>query len=256
MPVTPHTFQTGESAGDGPANAPRPERLRIGVHQLPGPDIMLVRAFVQMSATFSENFPWVFAEEPPFDLVLIDAKYRQSLDRSVGELADEVLLITDDSAPSAGTMQRPLRYRVLEDWLKQRAVEIRAAPRPVRSKQPAPPESVELPAGTDLYIRQLERWPPSAFLQHDRLRLRVATIMASNDMKLSDLARLCREPEGQIRDCLRAFLHAGLLQIDHASGMANTPSSAAGPSKDGRQSTRKSRPGLGIIASIRRRLGL
>jgi hypothetical protein len=243
MPMNPSISQTGQ--GDGGAG---PARLRIGVHRLSPPDIMMVRAFIQMSATFTENFPWVFAEEPPFDLVLVDADSRHRPPEDAGE----VLLITDDGAHAPDRMQRPLRFRVLEDWLMQKAPEMHAE----RLHRPKPPAAAELPGGADFYIRKLERWPPSGFLQHDRLRLRVATMLTANGMNLSDLVRLCRQPEEQLRDCLRAFRDAGLLQIEPAPRRSGVTPAAAGRPIADTESSRKSKPGLGLIASIRRRLGL
>jgi hypothetical protein len=243
MPMNPGTSQTGQ--GDGGAG---PARLRIGVHRLPAPDIMMVRAFIQMSTTFTENFPWVFAEEPPFDLLLVDADSRHRPPEGTGEM----LLITDHGAHSPDMMQRPLRFRVLEDWLMQKAPEMHAE----RRHRPEPPAAAGLPGGADFYIRKLERWPPSGFLQHDRLRLRVATILTANGMHLSDLVRLCRQPEAEILDCARAFRDAGLLKFEPAARRTDAQSPASGRPVPDAEPARKSKPGSGLIASIRRRLGL
>ncbi len=251
MPLNPSTSYAGPDD-----ERPGAARLRIGVHRLPAPDVMLVRAFVHMSSTYTENFPWVFAEEPPFDLVLIDSNER--LRQDPGRQAGEVLLITDGNAHSPNMMQRPLRFRVLEDWLKQRAVEIRSErlQRPKQLERSAPSAVAELPSRTDFHIRKLDRWPPSGFLQHDRLRLRVATMLTANGMNLSDLARLCRQPEELVRDCVRAFRDAGLLQFEPATLRAAAPPQVLARPGNAPDSAQKPKAGFGFIASIRRRLGL
>lgn len=247
-------FVAGQGADSGQTQGGGPEKLRIGVHALRASEVVLVRSFVEMSAIFTADFPWVFADEPPFDAIVVDSENQPPLNVNIRDGAGVVLRITDHGAHSSDMMQRPLRYRIVEDWLKKKAVEIRATLRH-RPELPASPPAADL-SGGDPYLGKLDRWPPSAFLQRDRLRLRIATILATNGMNLSDLTAVCREPEEHIRDCVRSFVAAGLLELQPTRQRPGAQPEAGDRAVGVAAPPLKRKPGLGLIAAIRRRLGI
>lgn len=255
MPSTNQSSTAGRDAEDSRPEGAEPEKLRVGTLHLGAAEAFTVRAFVQMGTTFTKNFRWVFVEGPPFNAVVVDYESRQLLKMKALATVDSVLFITDHEPESPNMLQRPLRFRELEQWLNSKAAEIRA----VSQAEPEPPEAaeaVELPDDGDCYIQKLGSWPPTAFICRDPLRLRLATMLATNGMNLSDLLLVSRESGARTRACVRDFLKAGLLKLEEARQRPATDASDARPSIEVTRASGRSKPGRGLIASIRRRLGI
>jgi hypothetical protein len=208
-----------------------------------------------MGTTFTKNFGWEFVEEPPFDAVVVDYDSRQLLKMKSIAAVHGVLFLTDHETQSANMMQRPLRFRELETWLIGKAAEIHAAAT-AAPEPPAEEGAVDLPAEGDCYIQKLGTWPPTAFICRDPLRLRIATMLATNGMNLSDLLQVSRESEARTRACVQDFLKAGLLKLQEAQKRSGPDAPDSRPSNDATRASGKSKLGFGLIASIRRRLGI
>lgn len=215
--------------------------LRVGVHQLPLPQAGLVRALVQLLSRGSANFRWTFAQEAPYDALIVDPHSPDLRDPSLLAAAPALSILGAPPEPaSAGftVLEWPLRAERLESWLTSVQQQV-AAPDP----RPPPPMAAQAP---DACYR-LKRWPPQELLR-DPFRIRLATLLSRRHLSLAELVQISGQDAARCQTFLQMLQGFNLLELRAAdapdSGMPSNAAHAPSP------------PQRGLIQSIRRRLGI
>jgi hypothetical protein len=215
--------------------------LRIGVHQLSGGQAGLVRALIQLLAQGSSNFPWKYANEGPYDALIVDA---QSVDIRDPQFRGSAKAISALGEPPATVpadlevLEWPLRADRLESWLMrvQRTLgALPAADSPAKGPDGAPP-SVRY---------KLKRWPPDALLHGDAQRIRLATLLSRKPLDEQELARLSGQDAERCHTFIQLLQGFKILEAESQAPLPARPASAPTATAH-----------AGLIRSIRRRLGL
>lgn len=231
--------------------------LRLGAYELPPGEVVLVQTLLRL---FQQGSPshWTFVNAPPYDALLADGTTESSQKLDADTMAHAVLRLTrmhDADAPN--TLQRPIRAERLQKWLEVVERDLLGA----RPAEPVVPESAatDRPAdetalaaeGTaaDLTRFKLRRWPPAIALRGDAARIRMATMLSRRALSVTELATLSRQSETDCRKFLTLLRSTGLVE-QRAPTPAPTPDAAAAAP------VAQPRFGRGLIAGIRRRLGL
>jgi len=214
--------------------------LRLGTHQLPAAEVVLVQMLVKLLAR-GDAFRWHFVAEPPYDALLVDGA------ADTAGMARAVLRITRSDTPeTAGTLRRPIRADRLQDWLKATEHDLlttdilNAADAEELDADHAP-----TPASTLRF--KLRRWPPTAVLRGDLARIRMATLLSRRALGAAELAQLSARPPAEAQTFLHLLQTTGLVELHQEAPAPAAPAAPVAP-----------RPsfGRGLIASIRRRLGV
>jgi hypothetical protein len=215
------------------------ERFKVGVHQLPPAQAGLVRALVQLLSSGSNQFPWTFSTEGPYDALIVDSHSPDIGDARLraSTHALSALGSFDQTVPAGlEVLDWPLRADRLESWLGrvQRTLG-RAQPEPVRAE----------PVAASQARYRLKRWPPTELLRGDPRRVRLATLLTKRHLDLAELQRLSGEPADRCQVFLQ--LLQGFNLVDLQAGAAIP---VAAPQRAMQPLPRT------VIQSIRRRLGL
>ncbi len=203
-------------------------------------------------------FRWTFVTAPPYDALLTDGTTAQGQGADVDAMARAVLRLTrmhDEDAPN--TLQRPIRAERLQDWLATVGRQLHGArpAQPAASEPAAAESSADEPIATDDGAAadgtrfKLRRWPPAIALGGDAARIRMATMLSRRALSVTELATLSRQSETDCRKFLTLLRSTGLVE-QRAPTPAPTPDAAAAAP------VAQPRFGRGLIAGIRRRLGL
>ena len=230
--------------------------LRLGAHKLPAAEVVLVQTLFRLFAR-GDAFRWRFVAEPPYDALLVDAA--NATDPEVGRMAKAVLQLTRMDAPdTANTLRRPIRADRLQEWLKAtehdlldtRGLEapdtlIPTGTLPAAADEPVPPQ-------TSAVRFKLRRWPPAGVLRGDPTRIRMATLLSRRALSAAELARMSDRPTAESNAFLHVLQATGLVDA-RTDALAPPPAPAAAATAP---ATPKPSFGRGLIASIRRRLGV
>lgn len=223
--------------------------LRIGVFDLEPKDAAYIRALVRLFA-HTEKLGWSFAEHPPYHAVVTDHAARSAhpafFERFKGLV---VTMVSPPGVPEMNTVAYPIRANQFRDWLKLRQTELMHT---LYSTE----EATQPPAANDLGERRfkLRRWPASALLLGEPMRLRIATLMSRNAMNVQQLAQLTGQPEGACRQFLGLLQSAGLLV--EVKTIASAPAVAGKGQAGAAEAAAEAEVKLGLMASIRRRFGI
>lgn len=229
--------------------------LRLGAYELPPGEVVLVQTLLRL---FQQGSPshWTFVNAPPYDALLADGTTESSQKLDADTMAHAVLRLTrmhDADAPN--TLQRPIRAERLQKWLEVVERDLLGA----RPAEPVVPESAatDRPAdetalaaeGTaaDLTRFKLRRWPPTITLRGDANRIRMATMLSRRALSVTELATLSRQSPSDCQTFVSLLRNAGLVDQRTPEPAASAPASAPAP---------EPKFGRGLIAGIRRRLGL
>ena len=233
--------------------------LRLGAYDLPPGEIILVQTLFKLFHQ-SGPFDWTFVTSPPYDALLVDGNAEDGRGVDVDAMAKAVLRLTrvhDADAPN--TLQRPIRAERLQRWLAaiERSLKIApaadAAAEPVALERRAPPPAdADADTGAaepdDDTRYKLRRWPPVIVLRGDANRIRLATLLSRRALSRTELVTLSRQTESDCRHFLNLLRSTGLVEQRKAMPVTTAPAAAAPAA---------SPPfGRGLIAGIRRRLGL
>ena len=230
--------------------------LRLGAYNLPAAEVVLVQTLFRLFA-HDTSFRWAFVDKAPYDALLVDGTAPESSSAEVGRLTRFVLRLTRMHAPEApNTLQRPIRADRLHDWLVSvdRSMQQTLSPDAADSLIE---QAESLAAATERVLLtstlrfKLRRWPPGALLRKDPARIRMATLLSRRALSTAELAGLSGQP---LEDC-QAFMQ--LLQTTGLVSLQQEPAAtAAQPPAADEETPRKSGFGRGLIAGIRRRLGV
>lgn len=215
--------------------------LRIGVHQLPLPQAGLVRALVQLLSRGTANFRWTFAQEAPYDALIVDPNSPDLRDPSLLPPAPALSVL--GAPPGAAlasftVLEWPLRAERLESWLTSVQQRVTAS-----APHVGPTTAAQ---GSDARYR-LKRWPPQELLR-DAFRIRLATLLSRRHLSLAELVQISGQDSARCQTFLQMLQGFSLLEIRAAdapdSGMQSNAVHPPPP------------PQRGLIQSIRRRLGI
>lgn len=215
---------------------------------LPPKDVILIRTLVHIFSQ-SNTFTWVFANEGPYDALIIDSASSMANGSDAAPQAKAILkLISRDTEPSQHTLQRPIRAEKLQEWLKTAWTD------PPTNQMTAVAQPPGLLAMPETRFKLL-RWPPTALLQNDVNLIRMSSLLSRRALQLSELAELSH----QSVDSCRIFIEK-LLPMKLVSCESTTPAVTPGYTTlqpDQPTSTPAKIPfHRGLISGIRRRLGL
>ena len=224
--------------------------LRLGTYELPPGEVVLVQTLFRLYGQ-NKPFPWTFVTAPPYDALLVDGMATARAAQAE-PMAKAVLRLTRMNAADApGTLQRPIRADRFQGWLhtiEADLLEPATAPPPPTAPRPAPaaaettgPESAAAAARF-----KLRRWPPAILLRADPQRIRLATLLSRRALSSAELAQLSQQPQADCQGFLSLLQNAGLIEREDVAPTPRAPATAAAPP----------RARLGLVASIRRRLGL
>jgi hypothetical protein len=220
------------------ATPPTTVSLRLGAVDLAPKDVAYVRALVRLFA-HTEKLNWSFADAPPYNAVVADARAHAANPGFFGKFGGIVLTLCEaPGAPAADTVAYPIRANQFRDWLKLRQGSLLGVPSQ---------GGTSLKAAVDGRRFKLRRWPHAALLQGDPAALRMATLMSRNAMSTAQLAALALLPEEACRAFVGVLHDAGLLveSVAAIAGEGVAPAiAAAAPVR------------MGLMASLRRHLGI
>lgn len=217
---------------------------------LPPAEVVLIRIMVRL-LSHDATLKWSFAEQAPYDAVIVDDVTASSNFATLSALAAAVLKITPASGDAGpNTLQRPIRAERLQEWLRQLGAQLTLA-------QPVPDAQ---PSGQQVSKFKLLRWPPSALVRNDPSLIRMAVLLSKRALLPAELARLSQQSLDACQSFIQRLQGAGLLDVEPFA----TPAYSTGSSSSALTSAQKSAPatprktsfGQGLISGIRRRLGL
>ncbi len=180
-------------------------KLRLGTYLLPSGEVVLIRTLMRL---FSQDptFSWVFAEEGPYDALIMDSTPSAAAEAGNAPAARVVLKFAsgrDDASQT--TLQRPLKAEKLQEWLKATGLELLAAQASapatvsVSARAPAPPPAAapaldsRLQALKEIRFKLLSL-PPKEVLQNDPALIRMSTLLTRRPMRPAELAELSHQP--------------------------------------------------------------
>lgn len=240
--------------------------LRLGAYQLPAAEVVLVQTLFRLFAR-GDAFRWRFVTEPPYDALLVDGAAEDvagALSSPVapdgaGKTSAVLRIIRSDTPETAGTLRRPIRADRLQNWLKATehtlldTVMLVEAGAEAPAGAPAPVTAADLAPAASAIRFKLRRWPPAAVLHGDAARIRMATLLSRRALGADELARMSGRPAAESQAFLRLLQTTGLVELNTAPAPA--PSATTALAADASAASKPSF-GRGLIASIRRRLGV
>ena len=209
---------------------------------------MLVQTLFRLYGQ-NKPFPWTFVTAPPYDALLVDG---MATDRAAQaeRMAKAVLRLTRTNAADApGTLQRPIRPDRFQDWLRAIEADLLepATAPPPAAPRPSPAGATGPESAAAAARFKLRRWPPAILLRADPRRIRLATLLSRRALSSAELAQLSQQPQTDCQGFLGLLKNAGLIESEAVAPALRAPTTAAAVPPRARR---------GVIASIRRRLGL
>jgi hypothetical protein len=226
---------------------------RLGAHQLPAAEVILVRTLLRLFA-HDQGFRWRFVDEPPYDALIVDGNGSTQPDQAASRQARAVLTLTRSRETNErDCLTRPLRAERLKQWLEGVQVtllETRAAPLPEAARETGQAEPE--------IAFKLRRWPPVSLLRRDPARIRMATLMSRRHMKVSELASVTGLSPEDIQPFVHNLKLVGLVDMRRSREAAPPPPSSTHPSAKPEVPAAPTKGffGKGLIGGIRKRLGL
>lgn len=222
--------------------------LRLGVHQLPAAEVVLVQTLLRLYG-HGKNQRWTLADRPPYDALLVDALDSETNAGDLSRMAKAILKITRKNAASQpDTLERPIRADKLQAWLAGIERESVSARPEDAGREDADSADAALLAGTVRF--KLHRWPPAVLLRGDPQRIRLATLLSKRALTLNQLALLSNQEVEQCRRFVQVLQNTGVVQAQDVVAPALPPAASA------ETPTAPARFARGLIHGIRRRLGL
>lgn len=226
-------------------------KLRLGTYLLPPGEVVLIRTLVRLFSQDNE-FGWVFANEGPYDALIMDHSLFTANEPGSGQRARAVLKLTPgNEAPSAHTLQRPIKAEKLQAWLKNTASELSCGD--LVADVPSNTAPQQLLAIKHKQTRfKLLRWPPTALLQNDARLIRMSSLLSRRALHLSELAELSHQSVDSCFLFIEQLFPMKLIVCEAvAVPMGAAPRTVLQPSAPARLPFHR-----GLINSIRKRLGI
>lgn len=233
--------------------------LKLGVHHLSEAEARLVQALVRLFAIGAPgNFHWVFADQHPFDAVIVDS---QSPDIGTPALQciSKVVLALSDGMPSLhahDTLTRPIRSDRLETWLSNIQHRLHALPGKAHALDTQ-------------HCFKLRRWPPAQLLHQDAHRVRMATLMSRRFVTVDELAKLTQESPERCQTFVQLLRSMSLVDVTDVQAMPSPDTVIAGADHHAPVAHATSHHHhhswtddfhlhlhLGLVSNIRKRLGI
>ncbi len=219
--------------------------LKLGAHDLPAAEVVLVKTLFRLFSHDS-SFRWTFANRPPYDALLVDGTKPENTSTEVRRMTSTILRLTRmNSGSGPNTLERPIRADQLQHWLSTTEQKLlRVQPNNIQQapQKPAFPSHVRF---------KLLRWPSGLLLRGDSTRIRMATLLSRRALSARELSVICEQPVEYCEIFLQVLRAAALLKMEEpiSAPPAPAPTSASTPPPQPKYT-------LGLISSIRRRLGL
>ena len=218
--------------------------LTLGVHGLPAAEAGLVRALLSLADPRVAR-RWSFTAAGPCDVLIADCASPGAQDAYAERGARQLVLLGADATAGRPTLARPLRAEQLDACLRSFAE--RSAPAPAAALAPAGSAAATPDEAARRY--RLLRWPPAELLRSEPLRIRMASQLSRRFLSAADLAQLTNAQQARVQTFLQLLAGFGLLQSEVATvSAAPVPAAPVARPAAGL--------GLGLVQSIRRRLGL
>lgn len=221
--------------------------LRIGTHCLGDRDIMLLRGLVKLNASTPQGAGWTFVDHAPFDLVFVDGDATPQATIAALELtAPTVKLAKSSAGNDPYLMQRPYSSESLLIWLDKARLHAVTRPARVPELERLASQAVNgmqgvvgaialsIPSADTSAHFKLRKWPPTALLAGDPARIRMATMLAKQALKIKELALIAQQPVDSVVQFLNTLQATDLLLIGQPQ-MALAHASAA-PAAHGKDS--------------------
>lgn len=185
--------------------------LRLGVHHLSEAEVRLVQALVRLFAIGAPgNFRWVFADQHPFDAVIVDS-HSPDIGTPAIQCISKVILALSDGMPSFhahDTLTRPIRSDRLKTWLSNTQQKLHAVPDKAHA--------VDIQ-----HCFKLRRWPPAQLLHQDAHRIRMATLMSRRAVTIEELVKLTQETPERCQTFVQLLRGMNLVDV---TDVETTPS--------------------------------
>ena len=257
--------------------------LKLGVHQLIPCDAIVVRTLLCLYGD-QKGCNWVYADAPPYDAMLVDGVTQDAaMLTHASQHARHVVRVTRAAdGAHADALERPFSSEKLQRCLQRIEKHLMAAPAhpatPAESAASAATASAsqaphspsqaaaglgrdhagpsEVPPGSllDNTRYRLKRWPRAAILRADAGRIRMASQLSRKALNTRELIQLTGLGERACTLFMQVLRSSELLVAEAPPAAAAIAPAAATP--PAASAGAPGRPTRGLIASLRRRLGL
>lgn len=190
--------------------------FRIGAHELSLAETSLIQTIVRLYGQ-NPSFHWVFADQAPYDALIISSDHPQAGSPALARLTRVQLKLTPWNDDSEGhALKRPLRAEKLAELLQSTQAELLRSPLFMHPGVGTVASGVEAGASrTCVHTRyRLMRWPNSALLRNDPARLRMSSLLARKPMQVTELAELSLQSIDTCSRFIETLMPTGLLKAE------------------------------------------
>lgn len=142
-------------------------QIKMGAAELPAKDVAYIRALVRL-ISFGQNVQWQFVEQAPYDVLVVDAEVTPEHVALISGKSCLLLRVRRERRSalsrigSNDSIDYPIRALQLKAWLRANQVALLSSPT------------------TRGY--RLRRWPSTALLQGDALKIHMATLLSKSTL--------------------------------------------------------------------------
>lgn len=207
---------------------------RIGSLNLPAKECAYLRALVRLFS-YAEPGRWSYVDEAPFDALVMHPDLAGTHVADLQGYGGSVLKLVRQRR-GGDELDYPIRADQLREWLRSWVAPASAPAPAARLAQHA---AIAAPARF-----QLRRWPSAPLLRGNGGRIRMATLISKHAFSVAELAGKSGLKVSVCAEFIEVLRDAGLLlTVTGSSAAAAAPADGASPK-------------AGLLASLRRRLGL
>jgi hypothetical protein len=194
--------------------------LRVGVLNVIEREAMLLRGLIRLNADSEHCQDWQLVDCAPYDLLFVDPVHTDAPSLAALSVSTPIVsLINKQQQDQANSLQRPISSDALIHCLARARQHATRAPAVIAldvPKQSMSGITATQPVTLDWSAKfKLLRWPPMAVLRGEPARLRMATMLSRQAMKVKELAQFAQQPLEQVQQFINALHQAGLLFIGH-----------------------------------------
>ncbi len=228
--------------------------LRVGAINVHEREAMLLRGLIRLNGYSEQGKHWEFVDQAPYDLLFVDPLRMGHDERmAVSCTAPTVCIVNADAAHEANSLQRPFTSDALIHWFER--ARAHAISKPAQTVIPKQVEPQAHTAVFDVSVQfKLLKWPPMTVLRGDPARIRMATMLARQALRIKELAQLAQQPLDQVQQFIDALHRAGILLVAQTM-----PTAKAQVPVQARSLQAKPAAGAtmrGLLSQIRQKLGL
>jgi hypothetical protein len=191
--------------------------LRVGALNVIEREAMLLRGLIRLNADSEHCKDWQFVDCAPYDLLFVDPVHSDAPSLAALSVSTPIVsLINKQVEGQSNSLQRPFSSDSLIHCLARARQYAARAPAVIAIDVPMQSFTSTQPVTLDWSAKfKLLRWPPMAVLRGEPARLRMATMLSRQAMKVKELAQFAQQPLEQVQQFINALHQAGLLFIGH-----------------------------------------